>query len=327
MTDSRVALGLDRLPWLPDEPCRRAPAEALGRCGLLGWVAGRRSCWSPARPIGSACAAATPQPSTSAASPQRPFRLPEAVRRAAARSPTAGRAEVEPIVAPPIPIVEPPRAPRARPRDRVRARRGSHRGNRRAAAAAEPAHSRRKRAGRAGSGQAGAARPVSPARGRCAWSTARPAGWSGSAPSAAARQAKKGWWAIVAHQPGAEAPAGAGRAGPVAAQRPGLLPAADRHHVAGPFEVLCQRMRMIGQSCVVVGLPEARRRAMSDQRSAYDEASCRGCRRSRTRTSRAAFRRARCSPRCWSCCSPRRSSPRPSSGSAAATPRSAARPS
>ena len=38
------------------------------------------------------------------------------------------------------------------------------------------------------------------------------------------------------------------------------------------------------------------------------------------RTSRAGCRRARCSRRCWSCCLRPRSSPRPSSGSAAATP-------
>ena len=34
MSDSRVAVGLDRLPWLPDEPARKR--EPSGN--LAGWV-------------------------------------------------------------------------------------------------------------------------------------------------------------------------------------------------------------------------------------------------------------------------------------------------
>ncbi len=39
MTDSRMALGMDRLPWLPDEPVRPAkPPRESGGGGLLGWA-------------------------------------------------------------------------------------------------------------------------------------------------------------------------------------------------------------------------------------------------------------------------------------------------
>ena len=38
MTDSRVALGMDRLPWLPDEPARPAKARKAANHGLLAWV-------------------------------------------------------------------------------------------------------------------------------------------------------------------------------------------------------------------------------------------------------------------------------------------------
>lgn len=38
MTDTRVALGMDRLPWLPDEPARAAGARQPSRNGMLGWL-------------------------------------------------------------------------------------------------------------------------------------------------------------------------------------------------------------------------------------------------------------------------------------------------
>jgi len=40
MTDSRVALGMDRLPWLPDEPERpaRPSRQADKGTALLGWM-------------------------------------------------------------------------------------------------------------------------------------------------------------------------------------------------------------------------------------------------------------------------------------------------
>ena len=41
MSDSRVALGMDRLPWLPDEPApRHLPKRAAtpDRIAMLGWI-------------------------------------------------------------------------------------------------------------------------------------------------------------------------------------------------------------------------------------------------------------------------------------------------
>ena len=38
MTDSRAAVGFDRLPWLADEPERRAVAARPARSGLAGWL-------------------------------------------------------------------------------------------------------------------------------------------------------------------------------------------------------------------------------------------------------------------------------------------------
>jgi hypothetical protein len=38
MTDSRVALGMDRLPWLPDEPVRPGAARKASSHGVLAWV-------------------------------------------------------------------------------------------------------------------------------------------------------------------------------------------------------------------------------------------------------------------------------------------------
>src|SRR3954470_9313963 len=39
MSDSRVAGGLDRLPWLHDEPRAKAPAAKSGRTDLTAWAA------------------------------------------------------------------------------------------------------------------------------------------------------------------------------------------------------------------------------------------------------------------------------------------------
>lgn len=73
-----------------------------------------------------------------------------------------------------------------------------------------------------------------------------------------ARQAKKGWWKIVGTWPGMKKiPA---LVVPVASLRNGQtyyrlqMGTTSQAH----SEVLCQRMRIIGQSCVVIGLPPAK---------------------------------------------------------------------
>ena len=94
----------------------------------------------------------------------------------------------------------------------------------------------------AGAAQAG--RPVSAGAGRVA-----------RIGTSSRRQAKKGWWAIVRHYPGMRRLKAV--VAPVQSQRNGRtfyrlqFGTTSQAH----SEVLCQRMRIIGQSCVVVGLP------------------------------------------------------------------------
>ncbi|MFL6743024.1 MAG: hypothetical protein ACJ8E3_03580 [Sphingomicrobium sp.] len=69
MTDSRVALGMDRLPWLPDEPVRPAtPTRQADRgSAVLGWgvaaltLVGGTSYWLGTRSAGDTEVATTPR--------------------------------------------------------------------------------------------------------------------------------------------------------------------------------------------------------------------------------------------------------------------------
>ena len=69
------------------------------------------------------------------------------------------------------------------------------------------------------------------------------------------RQAKKGWWAIVRHYPGMKRLKAV--VTPVRSLRDGRTYYRLQFGTTSQAhsEVLCQRMRIIGQSCVVVGLP------------------------------------------------------------------------
>ena len=69
------------------------------------------------------------------------------------------------------------------------------------------------------------------------------------------RQAKKGWWAIVRHYPGMKRLKAV--VAPVRSLRDGRTYYRLQFGTTSQAhsEVLCQRMRIIGQSCVVVGLP------------------------------------------------------------------------
>jgi hypothetical protein len=69
------------------------------------------------------------------------------------------------------------------------------------------------------------------------------------------RQAKKGWWAIVRHYPGMKRLKAV--VAPVRSMRDGRTYYRLQFGTTSQAhsEVLCQRMRIIGQSCVVVGLP------------------------------------------------------------------------
>ncbi len=81
------------------------------------------------------------------------------------------------------------------------------------------------------------------------------------------RQAKKAWWAIVRHYPGMSNLKAV--VAPVPSMRNGRtyyrlqFGTTSQAHSA----ILCQRMRMIAQSCVVVGAPEKKESAVEKKRS------------------------------------------------------------
>ena len=77
MSDSRVAGGLERLPWLSDEPMRKAAPPASGRRGdLAAWavaavlVVAVVSFWLGSRSPASETVPAPTQPSTTVTVPQ-----------------------------------------------------------------------------------------------------------------------------------------------------------------------------------------------------------------------------------------------------------------
>jgi hypothetical protein len=242
MTDSRVALGLDRLPWLPDEP-----AGAPKRTGLV--VA-----WAIAATLLVAAAAywlgvhsETPQQFEVPSQPQT-VRLPDASPLAPLPVEPVPAPEVERVVAPPVPVIdEAAPVPAVRPTPVHRARTTpppvKHKVEERPAPKVEVHRS--------------APPAVKPAP-LPVWPVRVLDGASGRlvrvGAFATARQAKKGWWAIVRMNPTLKRlPA---LVVPVQSYRDGRvyyrlqMGTTSQAHSA----VLCQRMRMIGQSCVVVGL-------------------------------------------------------------------------
>lgn len=250
MTDARAAVGMDRLPWLTDEPRPRERANTGAR-ELLAWalagiffLAGI-SYWMGVRSIR--------QPEELAAGPraarETTVPLPEA-RPAQPQQPTVVPAplpEVEPVVAPPIPIVEEPARERvAKPAPVKHAK----------ASPPKPKAKARTEASKP------ASKPAVPKAGEPVYWPARVVeGASGRlvriGTFQTSRQAKKGWWAIMRMNPALKRlPA---VVVPVQSLRNGQvyyrlqMGTSSQAHSA----VLCQRMRMIGQSCVVIGLNRA----------------------------------------------------------------------
>ena len=245
MSDSRVALGLDRLPWLPDEPARmRKPAS-----NLLGWAAGvillvaALAYW-----LGLRSAEDTPPAAESSlVQPHATVRLPDASgqSRSFEAQPVAAP-KVEPIVAPPIPVLESqasePRRARVerahpKPESAVEAPETNVE-NEAAAIEAAPVPE----APRPAASGPWPVRVVDGASGRLVRIGA----------FRTAHQAKKGWWAIVRVNPTLKRlPA---LVVPVQSLRNGQvyyrlqMGTTSQAHST----VLCQRMRMIAQSCVVI---------------------------------------------------------------------------
>jgi hypothetical protein len=239
-----VTLGLDRLPWLPDEPVR-APRKPKSAPVFWPWllaavllVAGA-SYWLGTRSWESTSSSVQPPP---AALPQATVRLPEPVPAQPQVRP-APMPDVEPIVAPPMPVIEEP----APVRQRTPATRSRHQAAPSGTATVSQAQADEDAAPRvvvhrSGPPQVWPVRAVEGASGRLVRVGA----------FRTVRQAKKGWWTIVKmnptlkHLPALVVPVQSLRNGSVY-YRLQMGTTSQAHST-----VLCQRMRMIAQSCVVI---------------------------------------------------------------------------
>lgn len=249
MTDSRAAVGYDRLPWLDDEPERAA--RGGGRRDLLGWaVAGAlavagASYWLGTRSVNEAEPPAmersvpqsttVPLPAPQVAQPQvEPDRVPE----------------IEPVPAPTV-AVRNPRAERIRPAQRAAVT--VHKGS-------VPATEEGSAAG--SSTAAVKAPPVAHAEKLTLWPSRQVKGAAGRLVQIGAfgtrQQAKLGWRYMS-------------RSYPAVKRLPAVVVDArnsrGRHFYRFQIgttsqahsEVLCQRMEKIRLSCAVVGLPGAKK--------------------------------------------------------------------
>ncbi len=227
MNESRAITGLDRLPWLADEgdsPRRRKPRGRPLAIALLIVAVAALSYW-----LGTQSWRLFPDQSPVAA-PSEPLPLPETVP---VEPEILSEPEVEPL--PPEPVIAPAPQP---PRATVPARRSS------SAKSARPAEDKEKAKERSA---------------REPWPVRNVEGSSGRLVQIGAfstrRQAKRGWNALMRVNPWLQRlPA---MVVPVQSKRDlrtyyrlQMGTTSQAHSV-----VLCQRMRMIGQSCIVVSDP------------------------------------------------------------------------
>ena len=231
MSRVEAAAGMDRLPWLQDEPAvqpaRRRNGAALGSALAVVLLVGGVAFWFGARSIEMQ---APPVPT---AKPATTVRLPAAQAPAQPQVKLAPVPEVEPIVAPPMPVIEPPPAVR-RTAPKVATREVIEQ-----APAVEEAPT-----------------PAPPEKLE-PWPVRQVDGAAGRLVRVGAfnsvHQAKRGWWAIVRVNPALKRlPA---LVVPVQSLRNGRvyyrlqMGTTSQAHSA----VLCQRMRMIAEPCVVIG--------------------------------------------------------------------------
>lgn len=249
MADGHAAYDPDRLPWLTEE---RKPRRKRGSSPLLLWallagllIAGA-SYWLGMRSVTDPGAFGDMfGPSPPAATVQLPEPAVERPEPVAVQPPPL--ADVEPIAEPApvaIPRAEPPPIAKPKVSKKTKAKTTLRTMPRKARARAAPVKRR--------------AAVTRPARLQ-AWPAAVSQGAHGRVVRIGAfssrRQAKKGWWAIVRHYPGMK------RLKAVVAPVPSLRTGRTLYRLQfgttsqAHSEVLCQRMRIIGQSCVVVGLP------------------------------------------------------------------------
>jgi hypothetical protein len=241
MTDSRVAPGLDRLPWLPDEPARtRGPSgNVLGWAALAILLVAGLAYW-----LGRNSGDEAPPPAQSSlVRPEATVRLPDAAVQPPASTPQPVTVpKIEPLAAAPIPVLESQEsAPRRAPVERLPE----------TEAAPQPAPTQSAPAPVI----AEPPKPVKPVVSG-PWPVRVVEGASGRLVRVGAfrtaHQAKKGWWAIVRmnpalkHLPALVVPVQSLRNGRVY-YRLQMGTTSQAHST-----VLCQRMRMIAQSCVVI---------------------------------------------------------------------------
>ena len=255
MADGQAALDPDRLPWLADtrKPRRsRAPVSLLAWALLATLLVAGVSYWMGMKSVTEPDAFDFSPPSPPAATVQlpEPVSVPPPEREVR----PAPAPEVQPV-AEPAPIAIPKPAP-ARAAKTERSRRTvakirvTHRSSAKAATAARKSRARpapvRKKA------------VVRPARLQ-AWPASQSAGAYGRMVRVGTfysrRQAKQGWARIVKVYPGIR------NLRAVVSPNPSLRNGRMFYRLQfgttsqAHSTVLCQRMRVIGQSCVVVGLP------------------------------------------------------------------------
>jgi len=237
MTDARAVAGLDRLPWLPDEPpARRRSSSVLPWALAAAAVIGAGSYW-----LGmTATQRGSDQQAALAALPSQTVALPQA------RPAEPQRVEpIEPVVAAPIPIVEQPEAVGRAPVQRLHEK------------AVQPVAEQPLPEAKVAAPETEPAQPEAEGVPEL-WPVRAIAGASGRLVRVGTfktvHQAKRGWWAIMKVNPALKRlPA---LVVPVQSLRDGKtyyrlqMGTTSQAHSA----VLCQRMRMIAQSCVVIGL-------------------------------------------------------------------------
>ena len=260
MTDSRAAVGMDRLPWLTDDP---RPRASNGARELFGWAAAAAllvaggSYWLGTQSVDQTDSAPIERPVP--VTPQASVKLPEA-RLPAPPPPVAisETPEVRPAPAPVVAVPEQRVEKPARPKKRAVLKREAP--SRAKLDDTVKRQARPKAVEEAPRAAAPRAAPAAPGRPKplTLWPARTSAGASGRLVQIGAfgsrQQAKLGWRRMQ-------------RSYPAVARLPAVVVEARNSRGRRFYrfqigttsqahsEVLCQRMRSIRYSCAVVGLP------------------------------------------------------------------------
>jgi outer membrane biosynthesis protein TonB len=258
MTDSRAAAGIDRLPWLADEPARKPAPARRGGLEFIGWAAAAvllvagASFWLGTR-------TEAPEASQAGRPPVTTVPLPQPRAAPSQEVTIAPQPEVRPVPAPevrqaPTPEVHfaAPPSRKAIPQEAEKAAESEQ------SAASETLTQENKTSAPAAAAAPAARAPVARPAPLRPWQPRVVAGAAGRLVEVGAfgsvTQAKLGWRYMV-------------RTYPAVARLPAVV-RPDRNSRGRVFyrfrvgttsqahsEVLCQRMQKIHLSCAVVGLP------------------------------------------------------------------------